>query len=217
MPAFVDLRGGQRISVLKGAGALGAAYASTIRFVAPMAMRIDTPRRDGAAIDFEAGEAIMIMVDLQGRLYTFTSRVQQVEAGTDSVLIDRPSIVQQSERRQFFRLGVSIRPRYAAIVDSDGDERRRLDAIMLDLSGGGSQLRAKQRIDVGNRVHLVFDLDDEEIEADLAAMTTSAIQAEAPWIYRANGRFVGLPRQLQEHFIRYIFRQQVAQLRRGAR
>ncbi len=217
MPSYVDLRAGQRISVLRGASGLGAAYSSTIRYVAPVSMRIDTPSREGALIEFEAGDEIMIMVDLQGRLYTFTSRVQQVQASADSVVIDRPSIVQQSERRQFFRLAVSIRPKYAAIVDGKGDERRRLEAIMLDLSGGGSQIRAKQRIDVGNRVHLVFPLEDEEVEADITAVTTSVSEAQAPWMYRANGRFVGLPRQLQEHFIRYIFRQQVAQLQRGVR
>lgn len=217
MPAYVDLRAGQRISVLRGASGLGAAYNSTIRYVAPVSMRIDTPARDGVPIEFAVGDEIMIMVDLQGRLYTFASRVQRVEDAADSVIIDRPSIVQQSERRQFFRLAVSIRPKYAAIVDGKGDERRRLEAIMLDLSGGGSQIRAKQRIDVGNRVHLVFPLDDEEIEADITAVTTSSSEAQAPWMYRANGRFVGLPRQLQEHFIRYIFRQQVAQLQRGVR
>lgn len=217
MPAYVDLRAGQRVSVLRGASGLGAAYTSIIRHVAPVSLRIDLPRRDGAAIEFEPGDAIMIMVDLQGRLYTFTSRVQRVESLADSVIIDRPSIVEQSERRQFFRLAVSIRPKYAAVVDAKGNERRRLEAIMLDLSGGGSQLRAKQRIDTGNRVHLVFPLDGEEIEADITAIMTSASDTQAPWMYRVNGRFVGLPRQLQEHFIRYIFRQQVEQLQRGVR
>lgn len=217
MPAYVDLRPGQRISVLRGADGLGVAYDSTIRHVAPVSMRIDTPHTEGGAIEFEPGDEIMIMVDMHGRLYTFASRVQRPEPGADSLIIDRPSIVQQSERRQFFRLAVSIRPKYAAVLDTHGGERRRLEAIMLDLSGGGSQLRTKQRIDVGNRVHLVFPLGGEEFEADLTAVTASESQAQAPWMYRANGRFVGLPRSMQEHFIRYIFRQQVELLQRGVR
>ncbi len=217
MPAYIDLRAGQQISVIRGSSVLGAAYNSTIRHVAPVSMRIDMPRSDGRAIEFARNDEITIMVDLQGRLFTFSSRVQQVEPSTDSLSIDRPSIVQQSERRQWFRLAVNIRPKYAAVVDNKGVEQRRLDALMLDISGGGSQLRAKQPIETGNRVHLVFPLDGEELEADIVALTTSTIEARAPWSYRANGRFFRLPRQLQEHIVRYIFRQQVTQLKRGVR
>jgi len=68
---------------------------------------------------------------------------------------------------------------------------------------------------VGDRVHLVFPLDDEDVEADITVMTTSTVEAEAPWMYRANGRFIGLARQMQERIIRYIFREQVALLKRG--
>ena len=217
MPAYVDLRAGQPISVVRGASGLGLAYSSIIRHVAPVSMRIEMPRHEGRALEFNRADELMIMVDLQGRLFTFVSRVQRVDEAADSLLIDRPSMVQQSERRQFFRLAVNIRPKYAAIVRGKGEEERRLDAIMLDISGGGSQLRAKQPVEVGDRVHLVFPLDGEELEADIVALTTSIIEARAPWMYRANGRFLRLPRQLQEHIVHYIFKQQVAQLKRGVR
>ncbi len=217
MPEYVDLRPGQRINVLKDAGTLEVSYVSTIRHVSPVAVRIDAPRRGDDVLDFKVNDEMMIMVDLQGRLYTFASRVQKIEPADDAVLIDRPRVVEQSERRQFFRLAVNIRPKYAAIVDDDGSEKRRLEAMILDISGGGMQLRAKQPIDTGNRVHVVFPLGDDQLEADITVLAASAVEGEAPWMYRANARFLTLPRQVQERIIRFIFKQQLDFMKRGVR
>src|SRR5204863_6903164 len=142
------------ISVQKDAGALDAAFVSTIRHVSPVAVRMDVPRRGSEPMELAADDDLMIMVDLSGRLYTFATRVQRMEDGGDAVLIDRPRIVEQSERRQFFRLAINIRPRYSAVVDEQGNEKTRLESMILDISGGGVQMRTKQAVEIGDRIQI---------------------------------------------------------------
>lgn len=217
MPDYVELRPGQKISVQRDAGSLDAAFSSTIRHVSPVGVRIDQPARDGVSLDLRVGEDLMVLVDLSGRLYTFTTEVLQTGLPDDGLLVDRPHIVQQSERRQFFRLSLTIRPRYAAVIDPQGNERTRLEALMLDISGGGTQLRTKQTVQAGDRVRVVFPLGTDEVEADLYILSAHALEDDRNWAYRVNGRFLELPKQMQERIIRFIFRQQVDFMKRGVR
>lgn len=217
MTGFIDLRPGQAISVQQDAGALATAYASTIRHVSPVGVRVDLPKRGAERMPVQAGDDLMIMVDLQGRLYTFTTHVEQVDSRAEAMVIERPRVVEQSERRQFFRLAMNIRPLYVAVMDEDREEKRRVDAIIVDLSGGGVQMRTKQLISTGEHLHAVFPLGDDNIEVDMRVISADQTDADPPWLYRANGKFDSLTRQAQERIIRFIFRQQVEWAKRGVR
>jgi c-di-GMP-binding flagellar brake protein YcgR len=217
MPEYVDLRAGQRISVQIGAGSLNAAYTSVIRHVSPVSVRIDCPQRAGEMLPVNAGDDLMVMVDLQGRLYTFTARVQKVDLSDDAVVMDRPRIVQHSERRQFYRLSTNIRPRYAAVIDKDNNEKDRVEVVILDISGGGIGMRSKDPVEIGDRLRIVFTLGDDQLEADTVVLAASALEAAMPWMYRINARFMTLSRQVQERIIRFVFRQQIEFLKRGVR
>ena len=98
MAEYIDLRPGIHISVQKDAGALDAAFVSTIRHVSPVAVRMDVPRRGSEPMELAADDDLMIMVDLSGRLYTFATRVQRMEDSGDAVLIDRPRIVEKRDQ-----------------------------------------------------------------------------------------------------------------------
>jgi c-di-GMP-binding flagellar brake protein YcgR len=217
MPGYVELRPGQQINVQKDAGALANAFVSTIRHDSPVGMRIDIPTRGNELMAVQPGDDLMIMVDLQGRLYTFATRIEKIEPRDNTMEIERPRVVEQSERRQFFRLAMNIRPPYAAVVNSDGQEKLRVEAIIIDISGGGVQMRTKQPVDIGDTLHIVFSLGDEELEADLLVQSAARLDAEPPWLHRVNGRFNALQRRTQEQIIRFIFRQQVEFMKRGVR
>jgi len=214
---FIDLRPGQAISVQQDAGALATAYASTIRHVSPVGVRVDLPKRGAERMAVRAGDDLMIMVDLQGRLYTFTTHVEKVELRDEAMVIERPRVVEQSERRQFFRLAMNIRPLYVAVLDEDHEEARRVEAIFVDISGGGVQIRTKQPLAHGEHIHAVFPLGDDNLEADMEVLNAERLDADPPWLYRANGKFESLTRVTQERIIRFIFRQQVEWMKRGSR
>lgn len=220
MPSYVELRPGQRVSVLPDAGALSQGFVSVIRHVSPETVRLDMPRRGEQAIAVSSGDDVMLMLELHGRLYTFMSSVQAVETAPVEVMyIDRPSAVEQSERREFFRLALTIRPRYAAVLTADDEERERLDAAIRDISGGGVQLTTKQYVAPGDRVRLMFDLGHDPVEADVRAITTNElVESRRPGrTYRVNAQFERLPRAVQDRIVRFIFRQQVQFMRKGVR
>lgn len=218
MPEFIDLRPGMRILVSPPGDALAAAFEATIRQVSASGVRISTPQREGEALEAHPGQRLMLFLTLHGRTYRFSTRVRLVDLElSDSLVLDTPSEVQQTERREFFRLVTRITPRLVAILDDEGEEVERLKAQILDLSGGGAQLQTETPIPVGAKVRLAFDLEGEALEIDAIAEVRShkAPASRAKKSFRVHCQFSEIARTDVERIVRFIHREQVEMRRKG--
>lgn len=217
MPEFIEFRPGLRLSVMQGRGVLSASYQGVIRQVSDDGIRIDWPHRNRDAMELNRGDDVTVVVQMHGRMYTCSTRVLDLqEVPTETVLIAEPSEVRHNERRQFYRLLTNITPRYAAQTNEDGDEVLRLEARILDLSGGGVQLRTEEWIPVGARIRLVFMLDQDPLQLDITVMALAVREPDTGrTFHRVNAKFVEIDRDTQERIIRFIFRQQMLLRQQG--
>ena len=205
------MRPGLRLNVMPGHSMLSVSYQAVIRQVLDEGLRVDHPRRGTEPLKLELGDEVTLIVQLHGRMYTCTSKVLDVqEIPVEQVPLEHPTEVRHNERRQFYRLLTNIEPRYAARIDADGDELERLESHIVDLSGGGVQLRVEQWLPVASRLRLIFSLEDEPLEMDV---TVLALAVQRPDVrrsyYRVNSKFTDIGREMQERIIRFIFRQQM--------
>ena len=216
MSQFVDLRPGQRVHVLRNGDHAQHTHVSTIRQVTDDAVRLDTPRRNGKALAAGEDEALKLFIELHGRMYTFNSRVRALpDGGANELVIDLPRAVQRTERREFFRLNTMISPRYAALTTGDGDELERIEATILDISGGGVRLRTHVALDGGALLRLIFPLgDDSDVDLTIEVLHSGADGRRGS--YRVHGRYVDCPRATEEQIVRHIFSEQVQMLQKGA-
>lgn len=210
MPGFIDLRPGLRVNVMPEHGALSISYESEIRQVAEDVLRIDRPRRDDQVMEAQPGDELTLLVQLHGRMYTFVTRVREVmDIPIEVMVLDRPTEVRQGERRQFYRLLTNITPERAVHTNAEGEELQQLRVRILDLSGGGVQLRVEQWVPVGAHIDLTFALEGDPVKVNVDVLALTVQQAEARRsFYRVNGIFVDVDRAIQEQIIRYIFSQQ---------
>lgn len=212
MPEFIDLRPGLMLNVMPGHSMLSASYQAVIRLVSDDGIRVDRPRQGASRLELRPGDDVTLILQLHGRMYTCTSRVLEVQdVPVESLLLEHPTEVKHNERRQFYRLLTSITPRYAARTNKDGDELDRLDDVrIVDISGGGVQMRVKQWVPVGSRMRLIFALEQDPLEIDVNVL---ALAVQRPDVrrsyYRLNSKFIEMERDVQERIIRFIFRQQM--------
>ncbi len=212
MPEFIDLRPGLMLNVMPGHSMLSASYQAVIRLVSDDGIRVDRPRQGASRLELRPGDDVTLILQLHGRMYTCTSRVLEVQdVPAESLLLEHPTEVKHNERRQFYRLLTSITPRYAARTNKDGDELDRLDDVrIVDISGGGVQMRVKQWVPVGSRMRLIFALEQDPLEIDVNVL---ALAVQRPDVrrsyYRLNSKFIEMERDIQERIIRFIFRQQM--------
>lgn len=210
MPDFIDLRAGLRVNVISHHDALAVSYESEIRQVAEDVLRIDRPRRGDQAMEAHSGDELTLLVQLHGRMYTFDTRVREVvDIPIEVMVLDRPTEVRQGEQRQFYRLLTNITPEQATLTSAEGEELQQLRVRILDLSGGGVQLRVAQWVPVGGHIRLTFALERDPVKVDVHVLTLAVQQPGGRRsFYRVNGIFVDVERTVQERIIRYIFSQQ---------
>ncbi len=211
MAAFIDLRPGLQLNVTPGRCAGGVSYRVAIRQVSKRGIHVGRPRDNGDWLELGPGDEITLSLQLHTRMYTCSSRVLEVqEVPVESMLIEHPVEVRSGERRQFYRLLTSIEPRYAARTNVEGDELERLEVRIVDISGGGLQLRVARWLAIGSRVRLIFALERDPLAIDV---TVLALAAQRPAVrssfYRVNAQFTEVEREVQERIIRFIFRQQL--------
>jgi c-di-GMP-binding flagellar brake protein YcgR len=212
MPEFIDLRPGLMLNVMPGYSMLSVSYQAVIRHVSDDGIRVDRPRLGESRLELSPGADVTLILQFHGRMYTCTSRVLEVQdAPVESLLLEHPTEVKHNERRQFYRLLTSITPRYAACTNKDGDELERLDDVrIIDISGGGVQMRVKEWVPVGSRVRLVFALEQDPLEIDVNVLALAVQQPDVRRsYYRINSKFIEIERDVQERIIRFIFRQQM--------
>ena len=216
MAAFIDLHPGMHVHVMPRDGALSSAFESVIRDVAERGIHIDTPWYEGEALPMAPGDELALFVQTGGRIYRLFSTVRLVDSVGGGAMIEHPVEADHAERRQFYRLLTTIAPRYAARTNAEGEELERLDARVLDLSGGGLQLHVRDWVPVGSRVRLIFTLDDDPQDVDSTVVALSVVRpGPRRSLYRVHCRFVDLPRSERERIVRFIFRKQVDFRQRG--
>lgn len=211
MADYIDFRPGLRLTVMEGRSMLSASYQGVVRQVNDDGLRIDWPRHDKETMELLRGDPVTLVVQMHGRMYTCSSKVLDLqEIPSESILLEYPTEVRHNERRQFYRLLTSITPRYAAQTTAEGDEIQRLDVRILDISGGGVQMRCDESISIGARIRLVFMLEEDPVQLDVTVMALAVQNPDATRrFHRLNAKFVDVEREVQERIIRYIFRQQM--------
>ena len=217
MTAFIDLAPGVALQVFAEPGSIDHAYDTVVASVTDGALRVSVPRRGDERLVLRPGQRLAAYVALNGQLHRFSSLVKATEEfPREIVVLAPPDEATNAERREFFRLMTRIAPRYAARVDHHLVELQPLTAMILDISGGGLQMRTREWVPTGSRLRLVFTLDDDPLEIDLQMITLSVFRPERQQHYRVHCRFIDVPTADVERIVRHVFRQQVAMRRKGA-
>lgn len=216
VPDVVDLPPGTILKVSPPGDPLGAAYEATVRSVLPSGLRLGLPQRDDRTLELEAGARLTMFTTVHGNVYRFQSNVRMVQTDEDAFVIEHPREAERTERREFYRLVTRITPRRCALLDDEGREVKQIPTVILDLSGGGVLMQATEFVTPGARIRLLFELDGDPLEMDVAAIVLSGNRpASNARQFRLHCQFLELSKSEMERLVRFIYRQQVALRRKG--
>lgn len=116
--------------------------------------------------------------------------------------------------RQLYRVFTNITPQYCAHLNDEGEELRRLTARIMDISGGGMQLRVKEPVAIGNIIRVVFPVDGETEPIDVKVNALSIEEEERSGQRRVHAKFEDAQRATQERVVKFVFRTQVEHQKR---
>lgn len=148
----------------------GKTYKTLIIDVQDECLRINLPVTDGEYLMLHVNEKIEINSYLdENRCFNFYSKV--ISRGKEENIIyykiSKPFDIKKLQRRNFFRVNLLNTIEYKIITDISKDEIDSIpykEAFMVDLSGGGLKLKAKDNIKMDDLLLIKIQIKGIEIE-----------------------------------------------------
>lgn len=196
---------------------LGAAYEAHVWSVLPTALRLSAPQLEDDVLEVHAGMRLTMFTSVRNNVYRFQSTVRMVDEEEGSFLLEMPHEAERTERRQFFRLVTRIVPRRCVLLDDHGNEGESVRVVILDLSGGGALLQSRDVVEPGSRLRMVFALEGDPLELDIAALVLSVSRpSSGAQQFRVHCQFLDPDKSETDRLVRFIYRQQLLERRKRA-
>ncbi len=165
------------------------------------------------------GARATIEARIHGRMYELEAAILDFETAPPALVVSLPSEARQSQRRNFYRLNVSVPVRASwrepgGEAEDEAQVHQLSGALLLDLSGGGAQLRTREPVPINAILNLEFTLERGEATLQVAGRALTCRAEERTHAYRINTEFVGIARRTQEAIVRFIYQQQTRLSRR---
>lgn len=216
-----------RLSIPAPDGALSANFDSTVRRIDRRGLLMDVPRRGDEDLTLNAGDEVTLFTQVHGRMFHLETRVIEADL---QVLLEEPQEAKRTERREFYRLMTSIESSLVELLpvelpsaERDGvgeslapdelPEPELIEAVIVDLSGGGVRLRTSKALEPGRLLRLTFEPDGEPMT--VVAEVVRSIPAETRRRAALQCRFKDIARRDQDRLVRFIFEKQREYSKRG--
>ncbi len=162
------------------------------------------------------GETVRVDFRCENALYTFSSTVveKKKQRGKVLLVLKAPESLQKVDRREFFRLKVSVPVRYRVLPAAAG--ARYKTTSTKNLSGGGLLLLLDEPVAIGTMLDLGIELEGEEGKTEmllcLGRVATIREEGNRPEVGVA---FVDIEEKDRERLFRFLFaREQLMRSRR---
>jgi len=117
----------------------------------------------------------------------------------------------RTQRRDAVRVGLVIRPRVAASIDTN-DVHKKLRLAVTNISAGGVQVRTQDELRPGDRIELAFELPgvDKELQVEARVRRVYRIERDGQTVWDAGCQFEGVSAGLAQRVVQFIFAQERA-------
>lgn len=189
-------------------------YKSNIQEITEKYIAISLPVSNGVYATPYKGDMVEIICYNNKKVYSFISTViGRKKDAISMILITKPNDedIKRVQRRKNFRVELVEKIKYKVLDRSQiKDEvenlkkhsNELLDAILLDISGGGLKIKTKEKSKVGDVIFINMPLKKEKIFLVSTCIRT-VVEANGEYIYGL--QFYDIDDKEREHIIAYTF------------
>lgn len=144
-------------------------YKSSVQDITENEILITIPVSDSIYLTLNEGVEIeQFFYDKKGNFYTYKTKVigRYTEKAIPFYRVSKPYNIKKIQRRDYFRVNVVQIINYIKEVDLQKDirsEENYENALLLDLSGGGMRVKAKEKLDFNDSIISNLNYEDEKI------------------------------------------------------
>lgn len=191
-------------------------YSSRIEDIGTEHMVIAMPMSKGFPILLRPGNKFYGKILLAEAVYLFTStfldkRMQPLPIW----IISKPEDVQKIQQRAFVRVDATLPVQVEILPENEQDPAQQLEVATRDISGGGLKIICKQPMLANTKLLLTINVP----EAGLIQTAAEVMRVERPQpdreLYWVGVKFVDMNEQIRSKIIRFVFKRQMEQRKKG--
>ncbi len=207
------LKVNKRVELEIKEGVYQGTYISRVEDIGPDYVALSIPMDGKGYIPLRIGTGLRISVIGERALFAFHSQIKErLKDPIPVILVDRPEELERIQRRRFVRLEITMQLEYCLMPDGDAEEEELefTQGEMIDISGGGLQLKiqTREKIEAGCIVKVKMDsflpLKEEEGE-QLARVMWSKKDDDCCYL---GLEFTDIGQHLQDQIMGWIFEKQ---------
>ncbi|XEQ92781.1 Flagellar brake protein YcgR [Sporomusa carbonis] len=179
-------------------------------------MVIAMPMSKGIPVILQRGEVFFGRVVTDGVPFEFTStllgkQLQPLPVWTIAI----PYNIKKIQQRAFVRIDTMLPVKIAEIVDDKVIEDQIVTAVTKDISGGGAQIAVNRPWQIGTK--LMVTVTYPEIGPITVKSEVVRVQQPQPdrMIFWVGVKYLGISEKDRSNIIKFIFRKQLEQRRKG--
>lgn len=175
---------------------------------------IHAPSYQGSMYPLSGKEKLLLLFTLEDKMYAISADFIDRATGDNISLIKIKTKGKKKEHQQrdCYRLPCSIPTIVKKGWKDDNFEDEPIEATILNFSDGGILLAANTKLDRGDRIHLSFDIGQEEVvNAKVVRMT---VMEEGLFTFNFGIQFVIKDKAQKQRFYKFIMDRQMEQRRR---
>jgi len=203
---------GMSVELIVPDGEYKGRYRTRVEEVGTRILSVGTPFSEGRFIPLREGTVLEVVFADEISAYSFFSTIiRRVGYPIPTFIMEFPEKIRKIQRRQFVRVPVALPITYR-IVDREGLSEVK-DGIILDLSGGGIQLKTYE--DLPSETILLMKMDLGTNTVEVPGMTIRSVKEQDKQSYLVSIRFHEISERLRDSIIRYVFEVQREMRKKG--
>jgi len=178
-------------------------YKSTIQDIKKNEIIISIPVGEGIYLTINAGDEIeQYYYDDKGNIFKYTTKIlgRLIEKGMPFYRLSLPYNIEKIQRRDFVRVDIVKEITYINAKNINTSEMKK--ALIIDLSGGGTKIKVKEKLYKDDIILISFSEEDFNLRIKGKIVRVDMTEDKD---YICGVKFIDLEEKIREKIIRLVF------------
>lgn len=178
-------------------------YKSTIQDIKKNEIIISIPVGEGIYLTINAGDEIeQYYYDDKGNIFKYTTKIlgRLIEKGMPFYRLSLPYNIEKIQRRDFVRVDIVKEITYINAKNINTSEMKK--ALIIDLSGGGTKIKVKEKLYKDDIILISFSEEDFNLRIKGKIVRVDMTENKD---YICGVKFIDLEEKIREKIIRLVF------------
>lgn len=191
-------------------------YPSRVEEVREDSLVLAMPISRGEIVTLRKDTPITVNFMRDGANHAFNATIlERIRDPLPVFIVKMPLEARKKQRREWVRVPASLEFSYSLMKDKSNLDLDFLEALTVDLSGGGLMFYGNRGYRPGERMKIILHLPKRPLELEAKVVRSAVIPDQMPRLYQIGVEFTSVKERQRDRIMNYVFEQQRRLIKKG--